>query len=100
MMPLVALILATHLIAGSAASIPQFDIVKSCKAEADDSAGMATCIRDENDARDQLKAEWSSFDSTDKPNCRNETSEDSTPSYVELLTCLEMARDARKMRSR
>ncbi len=79
--------------------MPQFDVAKSCKAEADNAAGATTCIHDENEARDQLRPEWSSFNSTDRTTCSRETSEDGTPSYVELLTCLEMARDARKLRN-
>ena len=31
----------------------------------------------------------------DKASCVRETSMDGTPSYVELLTCLEMARDVK-----
>ncbi len=98
-MPFAALFLATHLIASSAGGVPRFDVAKSCKEEADDATAVTSCIRDENEARDQLQPEWSSFNSTDRTTCSRETSEDGTPSYVELLTCLEMARDARKLRN-
>jgi hypothetical protein len=53
--------------------------------------------QDEKKARDQLQTQWSQFESTTKSACTRETSIDGTPSYVELLTCLEMARDAKKL---
>lgn len=91
---LATIVLATRLIA--AGPLPTFDVDKGCKAQSHSSSEMDTCRRQENAARDDLRPQWSDFHADDKKACVQETSMDGTPSYVELLTCLEMARDSRK----
>jgi hypothetical protein len=76
--------------------VPKFDIARECRSEGGSKAALEKCAEDEANAREQLQTQWSQFGVTDKAACIRETSMDSTPSYVELLTCLEMARDARK----
>jgi len=92
------------LLAGSQAlaaadAVPKFDMARSCKAEMAGNAGigetMESCLRDEQQARDELAPQWSSYASADKAACIRETSADGLPSYVELQTCLEMAADVR-----
>ena len=58
---------------------------------------VATCKQDEQQARDTLSAEWQNFPAADRSNCIAETSIGGFPSYVQVLTCLELARDARTM---
>ena len=41
--------------------------------------------------------EWSSFVASDKENCAEESTAGGLPSYTELLTCLEMARETRQL---
>lgn len=98
---------AIGLLAGSQAlagadAVPKFDTARSCKAETAGNAGigetMESCLRDEQQARDELASQWSSFASTDKSTCIRETSSDGLPSYVELQTCLEMATEVRAKR--
>lgn len=96
-MPLSMILLASHLVITVADTVPKFDISRGCNAEATSQAEMDACVRDENEARDALQPQWSQFAAPDKLDCIKETSMDGTPSYVELLTCLEMARDARKL---
>jgi hypothetical protein len=57
------------------------------------------CLDSEAAIRDELVKQWSSFSSTDKIACTNESRMGGDSSYTELLTCLEMARDVRTMRS-
>src|SRR6516162_7862571 len=57
------------------------------------------CIDSERAIREELIKQWSSFDSSDKVHCTNESTMGGESSYTELLTCLEMARDVRTMRS-
>jgi len=95
--PYPIVVLASQLIAVAARDIPDFDIERSCKAEGDKVESVQRCSQDEKKARDQLQAQWSQFESTTKSTCTLETSSDGTRSYVELLTCLEMARDAKKL---
>jgi hypothetical protein len=77
-------------------SVPKFDIARECRSEGGSKAVLEKCTADEANARDQLQPQWIQFSPQDKAVCIRETSIDGTPSYVELLTCLEMARDVTK----
>jgi hypothetical protein len=79
--------------------VPTFDVSRTCRAEAADApATREGCMRDEQKARDQLAAEWGQFSAADRTNCVQPAVDISgVRSYVELLTCLQIARDARKL---
>jgi hypothetical protein len=79
-------------------SVPKFDIARECQFE--DATKHDHCEMDEKQARDHLQSEWAQFTPSDKAQCIHETTMGGTSSYVELLTCLEMARDARKASTR
>jgi hypothetical protein len=74
--------------------MPRLSVEKSCK-EAQDSTGgdpgqtYKNCLADENDARKALAEKWSSFKPSTRRSCV-EAGANPNPSYVELLTCLEM----------
>jgi hypothetical protein len=53
-------------------------------------------MSDEQGAREQLIKNWATYPASDKTRCVQ--SMDYSPSYVEWLTCAEMARDVRKTR--
>jgi hypothetical protein len=89
-------ILASLPLTPVADTVPKFDIARECESEGDTQSLRKKCADDEAEARDQLQPEWTQFDARDKATCLGEANIDSTPSYVELLTCLEMARDVRK----
>jgi hypothetical protein len=76
-------------------TVPKFDIAKECRLESESSNGVDRCARDEADARQQLETEWPQFVRADKSVCFGEATTGGFASYVDLLTCLEMARDAR-----
>jgi hypothetical protein len=57
------------------------------------------CITGEGEVRDQLAKVWSTFVLADKGHCIRLTKTGGESSYTELITCLEMARDVRKLRS-
>jgi len=57
------------------------------------------CLDSEQAVRDELAKQWPSFAPPDKTACTNESKMGGESSYTELLTCLEMARDVRNMRS-
>lgn len=57
------------------------------------------CLDSEHATRDELAKQWSTFSATDKTACTNEATMGGESSYTELLTCLEMARDVRALRS-
>jgi hypothetical protein len=74
-------------------SVPQFDIVRECRFEGGPTATVDRCSQDETAALSQLKTEWAQFSGTDLKTCMTETTIGGFASYVELLTCMEMARD-------
>jgi hypothetical protein len=77
-------------------NVPKFDIARECASEGGSAAMQASCTADEAQARDQLGPLWAQSAAADRGVCVRETSTDGSPSYVELLTCLEMSRDAKK----
>jgi len=72
---------------------PAFDIARNCKLETAGAAisGPAACARDETQAKNQLAERWSSYSASQKKECVGESTTGGEKSYVELLTCLEMA---------
>jgi hypothetical protein len=52
------------------------------------------CVADEQQALVQLHAQWSQVRSAAKAQCAKETKIGGTPSYVDLLTCLQLAKEA------
>jgi hypothetical protein len=84
---------------------PNLNVRPSCEAAADRTAmeqnvgsnvrDVASCMRDEDEARDQLAKEWAQFSAGEHNLCTSVTKTGGIPSYVELLVCLEMNRDAK-----
>jgi hypothetical protein len=98
---LVVIILGCQGAIAAGDEVPRLDVAQTCHAEASadpsETAGSA-CIEDQQKARDQLINDWDRFASTDRSSCTAEaTSIAGIASYVELLTCLQVARDARKL---
>jgi hypothetical protein len=102
MMPFAALALGSSLISVAASGgVPTLNVEPSCKAAG--AAGLIlgrtadSCMNDEKAAREDLVKTWSSFSADDKTHCLSMVSTGGQPSYVELLSCLEMSRDAKKI---
>ena len=74
-------------------TLPKFDIVKECRFEAESSNAFDRCSRDEADALQKLEVEWPEFAGPDRSSCFSEATIGGSASYVELMICLEMARD-------
>jgi hypothetical protein len=75
-------------------SVPKFDIVRECRFEGGSTVEFDRCSQDEAAALEQLKANWAQFTGIDKSTCLSVAVVADFASYVELLTCLEMAREA------
>jgi hypothetical protein len=85
---------ATH---GTAGGVPTFDIATSCRGATDLLASApGTCLADEEAARDELAKGWMRFPAVEKARCTELSGMRGFQSYVELLTCLEMAGDPQK----
>ncbi|GGC51872.1 hypothetical protein [Chelatococcus reniformis] len=95
------LLLAGGLIAPAAAEgVPSLNVRPSCEAAAQleslDKKQLQACLDDEATARQQTEKEWSTFSASSRRECEDETNLNGTPSYVEMLECLRLARDAKK----
>jgi hypothetical protein len=90
-------LLGSQLIA-VADTIPKLDVRPSCRAAAlVPPANLASCLKDEQAAQTALSGAWSKFAKGDRTTCTQQATIVGLPSYVGLLTCLQMARDARKL---
>ena len=82
-----------------AQAVPTFDVRTTCRGEAqgDPSAGaVSACLADEQEAREALVAQWSQFAPRSKSTCMGmATGFAGVRSYVELLTCLQIAKDTK-----
>jgi hypothetical protein len=78
--------------------VPSFDVTASCKAVAAlglaESQSPEACIRDEQAAHTELQQKWVSFPAADRSRCVTETMIGNNPSYVEILTCLQLTQEA------
>jgi hypothetical protein len=57
------------------------------------------CVQSEQAVREQIKKEWSTFSTADKSHCVALGKTGGEASYTELITCMEMSRDVRALRS-
>ncbi len=80
----------------SADEVPTYNLSPSCRAETATAASDKSCMKDEQAAREILLKQWSEFAPTDRTTCARVEEAGGAPSYVELLTCLQTAKAARK----
>jgi len=96
-----AVLVGAQLTLAIAEQVPTIDVMPSCRAGA--SSGLAlsqdvdSCVRSENAARDELAQHWSEFPQADRTSCLQLTTTGSSGTYTDMLTCLEIKRDARKI---
>ena len=88
-------IIATLSVIAISFTVPKFDTVKEWRFESDSSKAVDRCAREEADARQQLETEWPRFVRSDRSACFVEATIGGFASYVDLLLCLEMVKDAR-----
>ena len=92
-------LLATYLPAAAEVRIPTLDVEKTCKSASALAVGQVAsdkCIEQENAAKTELQKSWSTFAAGDRERC-SQLAHVGGPSYIELLTCVQMARDARNL---
>jgi len=103
------LVLGAHLAVPAADSVPSLNVEQVCQGIAQQGGvtfhdpqiaqEKKDCLDSEQAIRDELSKQWSNFNATDKVACTNESRMGGDSSYTELLTCLEMARDVRALRT-
>ncbi len=83
-------------------TVPRYDVRSTCrKAVALASGGegnrtVENCMAAEEASRKDLEKDWKKAPGSERTQCMGTVNVGGSPSYVELLTCLEMMRDARK----
>src|SRR5262249_42115494 len=79
--------------------VPTLDVLPNCRSQAEQNTKtLNNCLDDEQHARDQIVKEWGQFAQQNKRDCTEMASNIAgTQSYVELLTCLQMAQDAKSL---
>jgi hypothetical protein len=108
MRTLVATVLAALCLSGSSArsdDVPTLDVNPVCHGIAMQGelevglqqTSFKQCVESEQTTREQIKKEWSTFSASDKSHCVALAKTGGEASYTELLTCMEMARDVRKL---
>jgi hypothetical protein len=97
------LALAGTLLLTVADKVPALDVESSCRAAAKMGdrlsldATLRQCLADEKSARDELEKQWTQFPVALRQRCVTTTETGGDPSYVEVLVCLQMGRDAAQM---
>lgn len=93
---LVLLSLSTSAILPAADTVPRFDIAASCGSVDKSATGIGrpvqACRDDEEKARTALEARWSEYPARARTTCTEGASLGGPPSYVQLITCLEMTK--------
>jgi hypothetical protein len=89
-------------IAFAADGPPNLNVSPSCDAAARGAIVIGrdkeACLGDERTAQDTLKQNWSKYNAADKTQCIGNVKTGGPASYVELLSCLEIMRDAKQIR--
>ena len=96
-----AIALGGVLLVAAVDQVPKLDTRPTCAGVENFIAApgtIATCEQDEQQAHDALNTQWQDFPAADRNNCVAETRIGGFPSYVQVLTCLELERDARTVK--
>lgn len=83
--------------------VPALKVDSSCQTAAKQAMAASrdfnSCVADEHAARDKLAKDWSGFVAADRSQCVQLASISPSQSYIQLLTCLEFAKEARASRN-
>jgi hypothetical protein len=81
-------------------TLPNFSTEPTCRGgltDPKDNARYEQCLKEEAAAKATLAAGWTKYPAADRETC-SATARMGTPSYVEMLTCLQMDADLREMK--
>jgi hypothetical protein len=96
-------ILGAQLTVAVADSVPRIKVEALCKARSaadrmmnlPESESVADCIQDEKTAKEKLDALWGATASPVRARCESDAIKLGTLSYLDLLTCIQMADDVK-----
>jgi len=95
------IVLSSQMVVAVADGVPNFDVARSCKLDVAATTGLSvdqsikSCVNDEQKAKRQLASQWSKFPAPSRASCISQESIGGTPSYVSLLSCLQLGQWAR-----
>ena len=78
-------------------AVPTLDVEKTCRSAQvagsgiSDRANYDGCLRSERDAKREAEHKWGSYSAAAKRQCEAQFHAGGYPSYVEMITCLELA---------
>ena len=78
-------------------TVPNLDVESTCKSaqvantSISDQANYDGCLRSEREAKRQAANNWGNYSPAAKRQCENQFKAGGYPSYVEMVTCLELA---------
>ena len=92
------LMLGTQFLIATSDQVPKLNVTLSCKSATAvavaESQSYNDCMKDEMSARQQLLQLWPSLSVSEKARCTGEATMGGIDSYVDMLVCVQMARDA------
>ena len=94
------IMLASVLATAASAQVPTLNVQPTCQPIGDDSSfkiDKERCLKSELATREELSKQWDKFPVANRKLCTQTASMGGMPSYVALITCLEMKRDAAKL---
>ena len=83
--------------AALADTVPTLDVEQTCRSSQvantsiSDQANYDGCIRSEREAKKEAERQWGTYSSAAKRQCQDQFKAGGFPSYVEMVTCLELA---------
>ncbi|ACL56038.1 hypothetical protein [Methylobacterium nodulans] len=90
-----ALLGAQLILTAAADGPPRFDVAATCNSPGRNAVAAESssdgCLRSERAAGDELRKRWGDFSAAAKRQCSQQSRAGGFPSYVEMLTCLELA---------
>ena len=102
MMAFAMLLIGSGLVVNVADTVPRYDMKPTCRAAVDMMGNQGRtvegCMAGEERARKDLEKDWSKYPSAERTQCAAPMANNRSPSYVELLICLEMMGNSRKHR--
>ncbi|MCJ2133713.1 hypothetical protein MKK69_06450 [Methylobacterium sp. J-026] len=78
-------------------AVPNLDVEQTCRSaqvtntSISDKANYDGCLRSEREARKEAENHWGSYSPAAKRQCEDQFKAGGYPSYVEMVTCLELA---------
>ena len=101
MLPHAVFLIGLGLLINVADTVPRYDVTSTCRKAVALAGGgpegrsVESCVAGEEAARKDLDKQWARLPPGERTQCTGTVAVGGSPSYVELLICVEMMRDSR-----